>query len=153
MAIRAATSNYVILRKKALRLCRQVGLPPQDVEDAAGVIVQRIRRLPAERQRASAIYATRMLLARHLGVPWRRLSGKLRHMGAIGDHESIVRVYNLRPANEWRHTFDYHNRRFAIENQVCPRCSVFGAFTEEGGKCVCGFAYGHVAAAAETVSA
>lgn len=144
------TSDYVRLRKMALCMCRKAGIRPQDIGDAASDVVHRIRRRPAKRRYAAALYVIRMKLAQQLGVPWRGLSGSRRHMHAIGDHEAILDKYMLEPQRKWRATFDYHSSRFAVENQVCPRCSAAGRFADEGGACMCGFSYGRPDAADKT---
>lgn len=57
---------------------------------------------------------------------------------AIGQYESArqqhVRLFGTV-------SFDVHDKAFAVENQVCPRCSKAGNFDVNAGNCDCGFFY------------
>jgi hypothetical protein len=61
---------------------------------------------------------------------------------AVGQYAAEERRYQSWLSRSWPRAFERHSRRFAIENQVCPRCTRKGPFTESAGRCACGFAYG-----------
>ena len=137
-------ASFGALRAMALAMCRRCGIPPQDLEDAAAEVVQRIWQRPAQRQYAEAVETVRRLLAGHLGVPRRSLPGNLNDLKAIGEYTDVERRYASAERDDgqpWRASFDLHSKRFAIENGVCPRCARPGRFTEDAGRCDCGFAY------------
>jgi len=86
----------------------------------------------------------RRRLARHLGVPRRSLPEEIYELRAFGEYAELRRRYagiDHDGGEGWLGGFDIHSRRFAIENGVCPKCARVGRFTEDAGRCECGFAY------------
>lgn len=137
-------TNSRSLWAMALALCQRCGIPRQDVEDVAAEVVRRVWHRPADRQYAEAVEMVRRRLARHLGVPRRSLPEEIYELRAFGEYAELRRRYariDHDGGEGWLGGFDIHSRRFAVENGVCPKCARVGRFTEDAGRCACGFAY------------
>ena len=137
--------SYSAVRTMAMAMCRRCGIPRQDLEDAAAEVTRRVWNRPRRRQYPEAVETVRRRLAHVLGVPRRSLPGDLNGLKAIGEYTQLERDYGRLEVERrlpWRNGFDYHSRRFAVENGVCPRCARPGDFPDLAGRCDCGFAYG-----------
>ena len=130
-----------IPRHSVMGLCRQCGVPESDLEDVAARAIHRSHVAWHRRRLGPVVLTIREELARRLGVPRRALPRDLNGLKAIGQYAVAQRSYLSRRGRAWRGVFDYHSRRFAIENGVCPRCSRTGDFRDESGHCPCGFGY------------
>jgi len=126
----------------AMSMCRECGLEGTAVQDVADRILVRARRRPKDGRFACLVHSLRMELRRELGVAGRLLPREWGRLQAAGQYEFGRRRYEGFPGRQWPRAFDRHSRRFAIENQVCPRCTRPGAFREGTGECECGFSYG-----------
>lgn len=133
-------SELARLRRMAATLCRQCGIAEPHVEDAAVEVALRAYGATGSKRNICALHAVRKQVARQLGVPVRAVPARMRNLKALGSYTRAVRLREDREDDgTWRGMFDYHSRRFAIENNVCPRCARRGEFTADGGRCVCGF--------------
>jgi hypothetical protein len=129
----------------AIALCRSCGIAEQSLQDVAREVVLAMRRRPRSRRSAVAVQVAKRWLAKQLALPESALPTTLAELKAVGEYEAVRARYGV-----WQglyglplvRGFDYHSRRFAAENGVCPRCSRPGHFTEAAGRCGCGFAYG-----------
>jgi hypothetical protein len=122
-------------------VCNQCGVPDKDRDDVADKIAFRARRIPPKRRLACAADVVRDHLAHERGIPRRRLPVEMSRLQAIGQYTAAERLYDGRDDAPWRNAFDFHSRRFAVENGVCPCCSRPGSFTDRAGRCECGFHY------------
>lgn len=125
----------------ALGMSRDCGIPEPDISDVAARVLHRAMRRPAGARYASALHTLREELARRLGVPRRRLPKDWPALKAVGQYAAEERRYGGWLSRSWPRAFEHHSRRFAIENQVCPRCTRRGPFTESAGRCECGYGY------------
>jgi hypothetical protein len=127
------------MNKRALAIARSCGLRGFDVEDAAEQIAWRWKEAPTKNRLRLASGVMRRFLARLLSKPQRSLPSDLVSLSAIGQYEIASRRYD--EAGMWG-SFSIHDRRFATENGVCPRCSSSsGSFGDVNGSCPCGFGY------------
>jgi hypothetical protein len=121
--------------------CRSCGIISADMEDAVAELLRANIR-PPDKRLAEAARILKRRLARALGVPARSLPKDLLSLLAIGRYEAAREEIEADPDyKELVPQFDYHDRRFAIENGVCPRCGNRGDFASDRGYCNCGFAY------------
>ncbi len=126
-------SNY----RLALAVCGRYGLPGQFRADHASRIASVMQDGPDSSRHARAHREARRILAEVLHVPESEIPPEPQIAQAIGQYEDTRREY----AHHEQPQFDYHDRWFAIENQVCPRCSRPGRFGDDMGRCACGFCY------------
>ncbi len=127
-----------VMQRMVSRLCRSCGIAESDIEDAADEVILRVRRMPPKRRYGVALDSVRLQLARCMNQPRRLVPRDLLSLHAMGDYARALRRYEQRSEEVWRNSFDYHSRRFAIENGVCPRCSQQADFAG-GAACDCGF--------------
>jgi len=130
--------------KIAIAICGAYQLPEVIFDDVLHEIASTIRCVPPGKWQASAHRIARQRLARELGVPARCIPVSRLRAGAIAEYERLRRLREMWQRQDrlaWVAGFDYHSRRFASENQVCPRCGLRGRFTDTGGVCDCGFIY------------
>ena len=155
------SSRIAAIHQMAIRLCHKCRIPSVDADDVAATIVQCVRRRGKDAPAAAVTIVRRYLANRH-NVRIKDIPTKMLHVAAISEYEAALeRCSGGRPHDEWEsvgdvslpdgspvwlndrlevRNFDMHSRRFAIENGVCPRCSLPGKFTEDSGRCQCGFA-------------
>lgn len=133
------TANLAYL---AMSMCRACGVEGTAVRDTADRLVSRALRRPRDGRFACLVHSLRMELRRELGLSGRLLPREWARLQAAGQYDLGRRRYEGFPSREWPRAFDRHSRRYAIENQVCPRCTRPGAFGEGRGECECGFSYG-----------
>ena len=129
-----------------LAICGAHGIPESIRQDVAAEIVANIYRAPNDKVQAIAHRIARRRLAADLGLPERAIPESRVLSNAIAEYEygRILReIWQTRGLNNegWVGGYDYHSRQFAIENGVCPRCSVAGEFSADGGVCECGYSY------------
>jgi hypothetical protein len=127
------------MNKRAVAIARSCGLRGFDLEDTAERIARRWRKNPSRNRLASAAAEIRDVLASRFNKPRHTFPKDMVSLSAIGQYEVMSRRYE--EAEMWG-AFSYHDRRFATENKVCPRCSSSkGSFRETYGACPCGFSY------------
>ena len=126
-----------------MAMVRSCGISPQREEDLASDIVAAMHIGPRRFRHALAVREIKRHLGKVLCVPERKLPGDLIGLKALGVYEKVRSGYI-----QWQEydsaaigQFDYHSKRFAIENAICPRCTKPGEFSKDGGKCECGFEY------------
>ena len=129
-----------------LAICGAHGIPESIRQDVAAEIASNIYRAPPGKMQAIAHRIARRCLAVDLGVAVREIpqSRVLSHAVAEYEHARMLREIwqsSSLDNEDWVGGFDYHSRRFAIENAVCPRCSASGDFSSDGGACDCGYSY------------
>ena len=134
------------LWRMALAICGAHGIPAWIREDVAAEIAANVYRTPPHKLQGFAHRIARRFLAADLGVTEREIpqSRALSHAIAQYEYARMLReLWQSRGLNneDWVGGFDYHSRRFAIENGVCPRCSAAGDFGADGGLCECGYSY------------
>ena len=134
------------LWRMLLTICGAHGVPASIREEVAAEIASNIYRIPPEKVQALAHRIARRYLAADLGVTEREIpeSRALSHAIAQYEYARMLREVwqgsGLYDRN-WVGGYDYHSRRFAVENGVCPRCSAAGDFRADGGVCECGYSY------------
>ena len=130
-------------RQVAMAMVRSCGISPQREEDLAADIVAAMHIGPRRFRHALAVREIKRHLGKVLFIAESKLPGDLVGLKALGLYESVRSRYDMwqeyEPAAIGQ--FDYHSKRFAIENGICPRCTKPGEFSKDGGKCECGFEY------------
>jgi hypothetical protein len=142
-------------------MARAYGIRRSDWDDVAAAVIFACKYFPKGRRRmAAASTVVRRMLAKQMGLPSIALDGlRASVVMAIGDYELRGRPDG--DPNEGLHSMGeefgessaafsvltreptYHDRRFAQENGVCPRCAeATGKFGPDRGACACGFRYG-----------
>ena len=134
------------LWRMALAICGAHGIPTSIREDVAAEIAADVYRIPRRKLQAFAHRIARRCLAADLGLAEREIPASRAESNAIAQYEyqrMVREVWQTRSLDneDWVGGFDYHSRQFAIENGVCPRCSVSGEFGADGGVCECGYSY------------
>lgn len=124
--------------KRAIAIARACGFRGEDVRDVAEEIRHEWSQSGLSRRRLAA-RVCRKHLAERLGIPRRELPSDLLSLAAIAAYENQRESYREAMMTP---SFDYHDREFARNNLVCPRCSSSaGTFIEARGNCPCGFSY------------
>jgi len=129
-----------------LAICGAYGVPESIRQDVAAEIAANVYRAPPGKMQAIAHRIARRCLAADLGVIERTIPESRVLSSAIAQYEYARMLRETWQSHgldneDWVGGFDYHSRQFAIENGVCPRCSVAGDFAAEGGVCECGYSY------------
>ena len=129
-----------------LAICGAHGIPESMRQDVAAEIAGNIYMAPPGKMQALAHRIARRCLASDLGVAEREIPESRVVSSAIAQYEYARMLRESwqsrgRDNEDWVGGFDYHSRRFAIENGVCPRCSASGDFDAHGGVCECGYSY------------
>lgn len=127
-----------------LAICGAHGIPESIRQDVAAEIAGSIYRAPPGKMQALAHRIARRCLAADLGVSDRTIPESRVLSSAIAQYEYARMLREIWQSSgldneDWVGGFDYHSRQFAIENGVCPRCSLPGDFSAEGGVCECGY--------------
>ena len=130
----------------AMAICGAYGIPTSIRRDAASAIAASIYNTPPDKIQAYAHRTARRCLAVDLGLAESEIPESRVGSSAIAQYEYERKVREI-----WRKRafanedpvggFDYHSRRFAVENGVCPRCSAPGDFHADRGVCECGYSY------------
>jgi|GEM_PF-3358730 len=129
-----------------LAICRAHGIPASIRQDVAAEIAANVYRAPSGKMQAVAHRIARRRLAVDLNVTEREIPESRVLSDAIAQYEYARMLREIWQSGgvdneDWVGGFDYHSRQFAIENGVCPRCSLPGDFSAEGGACECGYSY------------
>jgi hypothetical protein len=124
----------------AAAICRACHIQPDRFDDAVQETWVAMVGAPRARRVAAGARVVRRHLAAQLSVPARNLGTDLAAIKRIGQYEA-ERAHAAAdgPDGSGRAQFDYHSRRFALENQVCPRCGRPGRFDPPGRDCPCGW--------------
>ena len=130
----------------ALAICGAHGIPASIRQDVAAEIASNAYRTPRRKLQAFAHRTASRRLAADLGFTEREIPASRAESHAIAGYEyqrMLREVWQSRRLDneDWVGGFDYHSRRFAIENGVCPRCSASGDFRPDAGACECGYSY------------
>ena len=134
------------LWRMALAICGAHGIHASIRQEVASEIASNIYRTPTEKIQAFAHRTARRALAADLGLTEREIPEFRAFSKAIAEYEYGRRLRELWQGcslsnEDWVGGYDYQSRQFAIENQVCPRCSKAGDFQPDSGVCECGFNY------------
>lgn len=125
-----------------LAICGAYGINPDRLDYAVNKVSYEMICAPKGKKQAAGHRAARRILAKQLHLPESRIPILRIHAKSISKYETYRATrekWDMETSGSWVANFDYQSRRFAIENQICPRCSMPAKFTEEGGVCNCGF--------------
>ncbi|MFP4355469.1 MAG: hypothetical protein ACLFUJ_10155 [Phycisphaerae bacterium] len=127
----------------ASAMCRSCCIEADRFDDAVQDTLIEMVRAPRKYRAAAGARAVRRHLARQLHVPARSLGADLGALKLIGlfefERSRAAAAGPMAAGDEGLGQFDYHSRRFAEENQVCPRCGRAGTFHTPGDRCRCGW--------------